>query len=76
MLINHKISILADTVVDDIKIASFSASLNADTGDMTLSSRHIDKEACKINRDIVREDQKKFEDFAYSLQDHVKEVNK
>lgn len=75
MLSNHKISIIADTIVDDVKIASFSASLDVDTSNLTLGIRHINKEACKNNRDMIRDDQKKFEDFAYSLQDYIKEVN-
>lgn len=74
MLNNHRISILADTVVDDTKIASFTASLDATTGDMTLATRHIDKEACKTYREVVRRDQKTFEDRAYSIQDYIRSV--
>ena len=73
MLSNHKISIIADTVIDGVKIATYSASLDVETDNLTLGVRHNDKEACKVNRDIVREDRKKFEDFAYSLQDMIKE---
>ena len=74
MLSNHKISIIADTVMDGAKIATFSASLDVDKSNLTLGVRYIDKEACKNNRDMIREDQKTFEDFAYSLQDMVKEI--
>lgn len=75
MLNNHKISIIAESVVDGVKIASFSASMDANTAELRLGVNHIDREACKNNRDIVRDDQKTFEDFAYSLQDYIKEVN-
>lgn len=73
MLDNHKINIIADTVIDGVKVATYSASLDVATDNLTLGVRHVDKESCKLNRDLVREDQKKFEDFAYSLQDMLKE---
>ena len=72
MLTNTRITIVADTIVDEVKIASFGAILNAETNDLSLTTRHIDKEACKIHRDIVRADQTEFEDYAYSLQDMLK----
>lgn len=72
MLSNTRITIVAETVVDDVKIASFGAILNTDTNDLSLTTRHIDKEACKIHKDIVRADQAEFEDYAYNLQDLLK----
>lgn len=74
MLFGHKISVIADTVIDGVKVATFSASLDVETNNLTLATRHIDKNACKEHRDIIRDDQKKFEDYAYSLQDMVKEI--
>lgn len=75
MLANKRITIVADTVIDDVKIASFGAILNMDTMDLSLTSRHVDKEACKIHRDVVRADQMEFEDSAYELQDMLKNKN-
>ena len=72
MLTNNRITIVADTVVDDVKIASFGAILNVETMELSLTTRHIDKEACKIHRDIVRCNQREFEDYAYNLQDMLK----
>lgn len=72
MLTNHRITIVGDTLIDDVKIASFGAILNMDTMDLSLTTRYIDTEACKNNRDNVRSDQKEFEDFAYNLQDMLK----
>lgn len=72
MLSNNRITIVADSVVGENKIASFGAILNIDNMDLSLTTRHIDKDACKIYRDVVREDQKEFEDYAYSLQDMLK----
>lgn len=74
MLSNHRVSIIADTAIDGEKIATFTASLDVETDNLSLSVRHVDKEACKEYRDIVREDQKKFEDYAYYLQDMMKEI--
>ena len=74
MLFGHKVSIIADTVIDGVKIATYSATLDVETDNLTLGTRHVDKEACKANRDMVREDQKKFEDYAYYLQDVMKEI--
>lgn len=72
MLANNRITIVADTVVNEAKIASFGAILNIDTMDLSLTTRYIDKDACKTHRDVVRADQKEFEDYAYSLQDMLK----
>lgn len=72
MLTNSRITIVAETVVDDVKIASFGAILNTDTNDLSMTTRHIDKEACKVHKDVVRADQAAFEDYAYNLQDLLK----
>ena len=73
MLTNTRITIVSDTVVDDAKIASFGAILNIDTMELSLTTRHVDKEACKKFRDVVRADQREFEDYAYALQDRLKD---
>ena len=72
MLSSTRITIMSDVIVDEVKIASFGAILNAETNDLSLTTRHIDKEACKIHKDIVRADQAEFEDYAYALQDQLK----
>lgn len=72
MLNGTRLTIVADSVVNDIRIATFGAVLNLDDMELSLTSRYIDKELCKINRDIVRKDQADFEDYAYDLQDHLK----
>ncbi len=72
MLSNKRLTIIADTIIDEVKIASFGAVLNLDTMELSMTSRHIDKEACKVHRDVVRADQQEFEDYAYSLQDMLK----
>lgn len=70
--INTRITIIADTVVDEVKIASYGVILNAETNGLSLTTRHIDKEACKFHKDIIRADQAEFEDYAYNLQDMLK----
>lgn len=72
MLNNKKLSITADTIVNDVKICSFGAILDLSTGMMNIFERRGDAEVIKENRDIVREDRAEFEDFAYSVQDDVK----
>lgn len=72
MLNNKRITIVADTVVDEAKIATYGAILNAETGDLSLTARNIDNDACRTHKDIVRADRAEFEDFAYMLQDLVK----
>lgn len=69
MLNNKRITIIADTSIDDVKIATYGAIINMTTGELTLTNRNIDEHACKVYKDIVRADRAEFEDFAYSLQD-------
>lgn len=72
MLINKKINILADTILDEKKIATHGAVLDTDKLTVAMSSRNIDNDACKVYRDIVRADRAEFEDFVYDLQDMLK----
>lgn len=72
MLNGTRLTIVADSVVNDIRIATFGAVLNLDDMELSLTSRHIDKELCKSNRDVVRKDQADFEDYVYDLQDRLK----
>ena len=72
MLNGTRLTIVADSVVNDIRIATFGAVLNFEDMELSLTSRHIDKELCKSNRDVVRKDQADFEDYAYDLQDRLK----
>lgn len=71
MLNNKRLTIVAETVLGGEKIASYGAILNLDTMELSLTSRHIDKEACKLNKELVRADQAEFEDYAYMLQDRL-----
>lgn len=72
MLNNKRFTIMADTTIDETKIASYGAVLNIDTMDLSLTSRYINEEACKEHKDTVRADRASFEDFAYSIQDLLK----
>lgn len=71
MLTNERLTIVAETVLDDVKIASYGAVLNLDNMDLSLTNRYIDKEACKMHKDVVREDNRAFEDLAYMIQDQL-----
>lgn len=72
MLDNKRLTIVADTVVDDVKIARFGAVLNLDNLELSMSSSYLDKDACKTHKEIVRADQATFEDYAYEVQDLLK----
>ena len=74
MLSGKRISIVADSVIDGEKVASFGAVLNPETLEMSMTGRYINKDACKVHRDIVRADQAEFEDYAYAVQDTLKAV--
>lgn len=71
MLTNKKISIVADSILNEERIATFGAVLNIDNLELSMTGRYINKEACKDYRDIVRADQADFEDYAYSIQDSL-----
>ena len=72
MLNGTRLTIVADSVVNDVRIATFGAVINLEDMELSLTSRHNDKELCKSNRDVVRKDQADFEDYAYDLQDRLK----
>lgn len=71
---NKRLTIVAESIVDDKKIASYGAILDLNNMDLSLTNRHINKEACKIHKDVVRADQAEFEDYAYMLQDSLKRM--
>ena len=71
MLNNKRLTMVADATVGDAKIAIFGAILNLDNMDMSFSNRYIDKDACKVYKDVVRADQAEFEDYAYEIQERV-----
>lgn len=71
MLTNKRLTIVAETFVDDVKIASYGAILDLDDMDLSFTNQYIDKGACKVHKDIIREDNRAFEDFAYMVQDQL-----
>lgn len=75
MLTNNKLTIVADSIIDEERIASFGAIMNLETMELHMTSRYINKDACKLHKDIVRADQAAFEDHAYSIQDMLQGVN-
>ena len=67
MIENKKIALMADTVVNEKKIASHTAFIGAKTG-VTFNTRYLDNDACREYRDIVRTDRAEIEDLAYDMQ--------
>lgn len=76
MLTNMKISITADTIVDEARIATYGAVIEIENKDVSFYARQSDKPLCKVHRDVVRKDQAAFEDFAYALQEQVEDPAK
>lgn len=74
MLIKKKsTTIEGRSVVDDVEIAGFRASIDSDNpDDMVISVWQSNKSAYKANRDVARADQADFEDYAYIVQDELK----
>lgn len=58
------------SIVDGKEIIGFRATFNLDN--LTFLPCQIDKVACKEHRDVVREDQAEFEDYAYKIQELMK----
>ena len=60
------------SVVDDVEIAGFRASIDSDNPeDMTISVWQSNKAAYKANRAAARADQAEFEDYAYTVQEEL-----
>lgn len=70
MLTGKRITIVEKSVVNEVEIARFTATIEG-ASEVSFAHQHLDKEACKANRDTVRADQAAFEDFAYSIQDLI-----
>lgn len=72
MLQNQKIIIEAKSVVNETPIMGFRALIETNNpNEVTLLPWQINKEACKEYREIVREDQKEFEESVYKIQEKV-----
>ena len=74
MLTNKRLTLLSDTVIEGETIASYGAVLDLNTMELSMTGRYINKESCKEYRDMVRADQASFEDYAYMVQDKMKEI--
>ena len=71
MIKDKRLNVFANCVVNEKIIANFIAMIDLEKMETSFSHRYIDKEACKSNREMVRDEQSKFEDFAYSIQDTI-----
>lgn len=67
-----KVTLEGECLIDNSRIARFLAVIDAENpSDIILSTRQIDKAACKEHRDDLRVDEAAFEDYAYSIQDKM-----
>ena len=69
---NVKITIETKTIVEDAAIAVHSAVISGEEADVSFFTRQIDKEACKQHRAADRAARAGLEDFAYKIQDQLK----
>lgn len=74
MLTKHKVTVAADTIVNDSVIATHAAIITVDTGKVQFGHRHVNEAACEEFRDIVRSDRAEFEDFAYDLKNTIRSM--
>lgn len=72
MILNQKIIVEAKTIVDEKPVMGFRALIETDNpNEVTMLPWQINKELCKEYREIVREDQKEFEEYVYRLQEQI-----
>lgn len=74
MLAERKITMEAQTVVDDVAICRHIAVIKPEAGSVSLLRSMLDEVACKNNRVILRADQAQFEDAAYDMLDKMTKV--
>lgn len=67
MITNKRITIMADSIINDAKIATHSASLTLGEAKMSMTSQYLDKDACEANLEAVKNDQQDFENYVHSL---------
>lgn len=68
----ERISIIGESIIDDISVAGFTATIDSQNPEnMNISVYQNNKEAYKNNRVQARADQASFEDAAYAKQDEM-----
>ena len=67
MIKNKRITIMADSIINENKIATHSASLTPGEGKMSVTSQYLDKDLCETNIEAVKDDQQTFEDYVQNL---------
>lgn len=72
MLTNRRLTMTADILVNDTRIAIAGAIVNVEAGTVQFAHKHIDPGACEECRDIVRKECAKFENFAYDIKNDIK----
>lgn len=65
-----------ESIVDDVKIATFRATLNTDNPkNVRFSTVKHNEDAYKSVREAVRADEAEFEDYVYQMQDNMLSAN-
>ena len=66
MIANKRIVISADSIINEVTIATHSAVITTNDKKMYMTSQYLDKDACNNNLDAVKADQQTFEDYVHS----------
>ena len=71
---NKKISVMADTTVDSVKVATYSATVNVDTTEVTVTTRYTSSDAYEAHKAVIEKDRDEFVVFAMDVQKSVSTV--
>lgn len=67
-----KITLEAKSIVDGKEIMGFRAIFEPEKeSEVSLLPYQIDKAACKEHRNVIREDQREFEDYAFEMHEEM-----
>lgn len=75
MLSNKKVTVMADTVVNSEKAATYSAIINVDNTDVTVTTRYHNAALYEANKTTVEADRDAFVEFAFSIQNSLSAGN-
>lgn len=68
MLANKKVTVVGDSVIEGVKIATYGAIVSNDGSEITLTTRIIDTDAYEANQAAISTDRTEFETFAFTIQ--------
>lgn len=67
-LSNTKIIVSADTVVGSTKVANYTSTINADTTEVTVTSRYVSSSLYDANKSTIESDRDNFVAYVREIQ--------